>query len=45
MFDGQHDDSASTRAIVEFTQQLFNHPGFSTTILPVRDGLSVALRV
>ncbi|MCB0176385.1 MAG: O-methyltransferase [Anaerolineae bacterium] len=45
VFDGQHDDSASTRAIVEFTQQLFNHPGFSTTILPVRDGLSVALRV
>ncbi|MCB9077916.1 MAG: O-methyltransferase [Anaerolineaceae bacterium] len=45
VFDGQPDDSASTRAIIEFTRQLFNHPGFSTTILPVRDGLSVALRV
>jgi predicted O-methyltransferase YrrM len=34
----------NTRGIVEFTRQLFAHPGFSTTIYPVRDGLAVALR-
>jgi caffeoyl-CoA O-methyltransferase len=34
----------NTRGIVEFTRQLFAHPGFNTTIYPVRDGLAVALR-
>ena len=34
----------NTRGIVEFTRQLFAHPGFNTTIYPIRDGLAVALR-
>ncbi len=39
------DDSPDTRAILEFTRRLFRHPGFLTTIYPVRDGLAVALRL
>lgn len=35
----------NTRGIVEFTRQLFAHPGFNTAIYPVRDGLAVALRL
>lgn len=37
--------SVSTQGVKEFTQRLFAHPGFMTTIFPVRDGLSVALRL
>jgi predicted O-methyltransferase YrrM len=37
--------SASTQAVVEFTGNLLAHPGFVTTIYPVRDGLAVALRL
>ncbi|MBI1879568.1 MAG: O-methyltransferase [Chloroflexi bacterium] len=33
-----------TQGVVEFTRQLFAHPGFITSIYPVRDGLAVALR-
>jgi caffeoyl-CoA O-methyltransferase len=40
----QADQSPATRGVVEFTHQLFDHPGFVTTIYPVRDGLAVALR-
>ncbi len=35
---------ADTRGIIEFTQRLFAHPGFMTSIYPVRDGMTVALR-
>jgi predicted O-methyltransferase YrrM len=35
---------ASTRAILEFNRLLYNSPDFFTTILPIRDGLAVALR-
>jgi predicted O-methyltransferase YrrM len=42
VFDGATD--AATLGIVEFTRQLFAHPGFITTIYPARDGLAVALR-
>jgi predicted O-methyltransferase YrrM len=41
---GGHDGNAATDAILEFTRRLFAHPAFFTTILPVRDGLAVALR-
>ena len=40
----QAEDEA-TQSIIEFTRLLFAHPGFMTTINPVRDGLSVALRL
>lgn len=33
-----------SQGVAEFTRQLFAHPGFITTIYPVRDGLAVALR-
>ncbi len=33
-----------TKAIVEFNRQLYDSPDFLTTILPIRDGLAVALK-
>ena len=35
---------ASTKAILEFNRLLYNSPDFYTTILPIRDGLAVALK-
>jgi caffeoyl-CoA O-methyltransferase len=35
---------ASTRAILEFNRQLYQSEEFFTTILPIRDGLAVALK-
>lgn len=34
----------STKAIREFNQLLYNSPGLFTTILPVRDGIAVAMK-
>lgn len=36
---------ASTRAIQEFNRKLYAMPEFFTTIVPLRDGLAVALRL
>ncbi len=35
----------STKAVVEFNQALYNSPEFFTTILPIRDGVAVGLRI
>ena len=35
---------ASTRAILEFNRLLYNSPDLFTTILPIRDGVAVALK-
>jgi predicted O-methyltransferase YrrM len=35
---------ASTRAIQEFNQRLYSMPEFFTTILPIRDGVAVAVK-
>lgn len=35
---------ASTKAILEFNRKLYDSPEFYTTILPIRDGLAVALK-
>lgn len=35
----------TTRAIVEFTEKLYNDPRFFTTIIPLRDGVGVAVRL
>jgi len=35
----------TTRAIVEFNQQLYQDSRFLTTIMPLRDGVSIALRL
>jgi caffeoyl-CoA O-methyltransferase len=35
---------ATTRAIMEFNRQLYASPDFFTTIMPVRDGVAVAVR-
>lgn len=43
VFNGATD--ANTQGVIEFTRQLFAHPGFVTTIYPARDGLAVALRL
>jgi caffeoyl-CoA O-methyltransferase len=36
--------STTTKAILEFNRQLYNSADFYTTILPIRDGLAVALK-
>ena len=36
--------AASTKAILEFNQLLYNSPDLFTTILPIRDGVAVALK-
>ena len=33
-----------TKAILDFNRQLYNSPDFFTTLLPIRDGLAVALK-
>jgi len=43
VFDEENSE-ASTQGILEFTNRLFAHSGFITTIYPVRDGVAVALR-
>jgi caffeoyl-CoA O-methyltransferase len=35
---------ATTKAILEFNRQLYQSPDFYTTILPVRDGVAVAVK-
>ncbi|HXX02294.1 MAG TPA: O-methyltransferase, partial [Candidatus Acidoferrales bacterium] len=35
---------ARTRAILEFNRKLYDSPEFYTTILPIRDGLAVAVK-
>ena len=35
---------AQTKAILEFNRALYNSEDFYTTILPIRDGLAVALK-
>jgi caffeoyl-CoA O-methyltransferase len=43
VYSKKHDKT--TRAIVEFTQKLYHDPRFFTTILPLRDGVAVAVRL
>jgi predicted O-methyltransferase YrrM len=33
-----------TKAIQEFNRQLYTSPDFYTTILPIRDGVAVAMK-
>jgi predicted O-methyltransferase YrrM len=39
------DDSSSTRGIKEFTRLLLSEKGFLTTIIPIRDGISISLKL
>ena len=41
--DRNQDDD--TKAIVEFTENLYHDSRFFTTVLPIRDGISVAVRL
>jgi len=41
--DNKHADS-TTKAIREFNQMLYNSPSLFTAILPVRDGVAVAIK-
>ena len=36
---------APTKAILEFNRLLYSSPEFFTTIIPLRDGVAVALKV
>ena len=40
----QKNPDATTKAIQEFNRQLYKSPEFDTTILPVRDGVAVAIK-
>jgi caffeoyl-CoA O-methyltransferase len=40
----KHPKEGSTKAILEFNRLLYNSPDFFTTILPIRDGVAVAIR-
>lgn len=39
------DDSAATQGVREFTRLLYSEPGFYSTVLPVRDGVSISLKL
>jgi predicted O-methyltransferase YrrM len=41
----QHPQEAWTRAIQEFNRQLYSMKEFFTTILPLRDGLAVSVKL
>lgn len=45
MVTQQKPQEASTRAIQEFNQRLYAMPEFFTTILPLRDGVSVSVKL
>lgn len=34
----------STRGVIEFTKRIYNDPDFLTTIIPIRDGIAVAVK-
>jgi caffeoyl-CoA O-methyltransferase len=36
---------STTRAILEFNRQLYRTPGLLTTVIPLRDGVSVSLKI
>lgn len=38
------DADADTRGVLELTRVLYDHPDFFTTLLPVRDGVTVSIR-
>lgn len=40
----RHRDPASTRFIAEYNKQLFDHPELLTSIVPLRDGVAVAVK-
>ncbi|HEX8229228.1 MAG TPA: O-methyltransferase [Chloroflexia bacterium] len=39
------DHSPSTQGIAAFNQAIFNHPRLTSTIIPIRDGLSMSVKV
>ena len=42
--NGPSDKEAETKAILEFNHLLYNSPDLFTTILPIRDGVAVAVK-
>ena len=40
----KHPKEGSTKAILEFNRLLYNSPDLFTTILPIRDGVAVAIK-
>ncbi len=41
----KEDDSSSTKGIKEFTRLLLSEKGFLTTFIPIRDGISISLKL
>ena len=42
--DTPHRDAATTRAIVDYNERVASHPHLLTTIVPLRDGLSISVK-
>ena len=42
--DTPHRDAATTRAIVDYNERVASHPQLLTTIVPLRDGLSISVK-
>jgi len=41
----ENPEEQSTRAVQEFNRRLYSMPGFFTTIVPLRDGLAISVKV
>lgn len=39
-----HHDAADTRAIIEYNERVAAHPGLLTSIVPLRDGVSISVK-
>lgn len=47
LWDGrilEGDTAESTRGVIEFTRRIYEDPDFLTTIIPIRDGIAVAVK-
>jgi predicted O-methyltransferase YrrM len=42
--DTPHRDAATTRAVIEYNERVASHPQLLTTIVPLRDGVSISVK-
>ncbi|MFN7966765.1 MAG: O-methyltransferase [Acidobacteriota bacterium] len=45
ILDADHEATDSTRGVQQITRLLFAHPDLATTIIPLRDGVSVSVKL
>ncbi len=41
----EEDIDSATKGILEFTRLIYSHPGFISSIIPIRDGISISLKI